>query len=82
MGSPISSLVAEMFFLHFEHSVIILNKDNKSVIFETRYFDDILFTYGNITIIFTVLKELTNSTKQRGNMCTNMYITHLLSIEY
>ena len=80
MGSPISSLVAEMFFLHFEHPVIVHNIDNKSVIFETRYFYDILITYGNITIIFTVLKELTNSTKQRGN--TNMYITHILSFEY
>ena len=80
MGSPISSLVAEILCLYFEHSFIIHNIDNKSVILKTRYFDDILITYGNITIIFTVLKELTNSTKQRGN--TNMYITDLLSIEY
>ena len=81
MGSQISSSEAEIFFsLHFEHSAIIRNIDNKSVIFEPRYFDDILITYGNITIISTVLKELTNSTKQRGN--TNMYITDILSIEY
>ena len=59
MGSPISSLVAELFLLHFEHLVITLNIDNKSIISESRYSADTLITYGNITIIFTILKELT-----------------------
>jgi len=63
MGSPISSLVAELFVLHFEHSVITFNIDNKSVIFESRYIHGILITYGNIRIIFTMLKELTNPIK-------------------
>jgi len=63
MGSPISSLVAEHFLLHFEHSVFTHNIDNKSVILESRYFDDLLIIYGNITIIFTMPKELNNSTK-------------------
>ena len=62
MGSQMPSKVAAFFFPHFEHSLITHNIENKTVIFETRYFDDILITYGNITIIFTVLKELTYST--------------------
>jgi hypothetical protein len=41
MGSPISSLVAGHFFQYFEHLLIKHNIDNKSVLRNILYVDDI-----------------------------------------
>jgi retron-type reverse transcriptase len=45
MGSPISRLIAEIFLQHFENLTIKHHIENKSLIFYTRYVDDILIIY-------------------------------------
>jgi hypothetical protein len=42
MVSPISSSVAEHFLIYFNNSFIIRKINNKSVLFNTRYVDDVL----------------------------------------
>jgi len=44
-GLPTSGSVAENFLQYFEHLVIKYNIDNKSVVFYTQYFDDIVIIY-------------------------------------
>ena len=47
MVSPISSLVAEHFLLYFNNLFVKHNIDNKTVLFNTRYLDDILIIYDH-----------------------------------
>jgi hypothetical protein len=44
-GLSTSGSVAENFLQYFEHLVIKYNIDNKSVVFYTQYFDDIVIIY-------------------------------------
>jgi hypothetical protein len=45
MGSPLSGLVAELFLQYFELHTVKHSLETKSVIFYTRYVDDILIVY-------------------------------------
>ena len=45
MGSPISSIIAEIFIQHLEDAHIKHLLDNRNIIFYTRYADDILIIY-------------------------------------
>jgi hypothetical protein len=45
MGSPISSLVAEIFLEHYEDIHIKQLLDTKNIALYTRYVDDILIIY-------------------------------------
>jgi hypothetical protein len=42
MGSPISSIVSELFLQHFESHIIKHHLENRSLIYNNRYVDDIL----------------------------------------
>ncbi|GFG32294.1 hypothetical protein Cfor_02691, partial [Coptotermes formosanus] len=45
MGSPLSGLVAELFLQYFELHIVKHSLETKSIIFYTRYVDDILIIY-------------------------------------
>ena len=45
MGSPISSLIAEIFLQHYEDANIKQLLDMKSITLYVRYIDDILIIY-------------------------------------
>jgi hypothetical protein len=47
MGSPISSTMAEIFIQHIEDTLIKHLMDSKSIIFYTRYVDDISIIYDS-----------------------------------
>jgi len=46
MGSPISSIIAEIFLQHFEDMHIKLLVDTKNILQYTRYVDDVLIIYN------------------------------------
>jgi hypothetical protein len=46
MGSPISSIIAKIFFQQMEEQYIKL-LDSRNIIFHTRYVDDILIIYDS-----------------------------------
>ncbi|GFG33464.1 hypothetical protein Cfor_03532 [Coptotermes formosanus] len=46
MGSPLSGLVAELFLQYFELHIVKHSLETKSIIFYTRYVDDILIIYN------------------------------------
>jgi hypothetical protein len=47
MGSPISSIMAEIFLQHLEEQCIKQLLDSRNIIFYTRYVDDILIIYDS-----------------------------------
>jgi hypothetical protein len=66
MGSPISSIMAEIFLQHLKEQYIKL-LDSRNTIFYTRYVDDILIIYDSNKIqpklIDTHINQIYNSIK-------------------
>ena len=48
MGSPLSSILSEIFLQHIENSYIEDIKKQVNIIFYSRYVDDILIIYNNV----------------------------------
>ena len=61
MGSPISGIVAEIFLQHFENLLSKHHLENRSLIYYTRYVDDILIIYDTTKIQY-------HQTIQQANM--------------
>jgi hypothetical protein len=67
MGSPISSVMAEIFLQHLEEQNIKQLLDSRNILFYTRYVDDILIIYDSNEIqpklIKTHINQIHNSIK-------------------
>ena len=61
MGSPISSLIAEIFLQHYEDANIKQLLDSKDVAFYTRYVDDILVIFDTTKINSHAINTYTNN---------------------
>jgi len=61
MGSPISSLIAEIFLQHYEDANIKQLLDSKNVAFYTRYVDDILVIFDTTKINPHAINTYTNN---------------------
>ena len=68
MGSPISSLIAEIFLQNYEDANIKQLLDMKSIALYVRYVDDILVTYDttkiNLHAINTYINKIHNNVKK------------------
>jgi len=60
MGSPISNTIAEIFLQHIENTHLIQLLDTKSIIFYTRYVDDIIMIYDTQCINSNTFHEYIN----------------------
>jgi hypothetical protein len=59
MGSPLSSIIAEIFLQHYENTHIKQTLETGHITYYTRYVDDILIIYDtNKTTQETITKEL------------------------
>ena len=67
MGSPISGIIAEIFLLNYEDNHIKQNLDTKSILYYTRYVDDIFIVYDetktNPQTINTQINKIHNNMK-------------------
>ena len=67
MGSPISSLIAEIFLQHYEDANIKQILDMKSIALYVRHVDDILVIYDttkiNLHTINTYINKIHNNIK-------------------
>jgi len=67
MGSPISSIIAEIFLQHYEDANIKQLMDLKSIALYVRYVDDILVIYDttkiNLHTINTYVNKIHNNIK-------------------
>ena len=62
MGSPISGLLADIYFNHFENSYIFNNNPfQKNIIFYKRYVDDIFIIFNGSTRQAELLKNHINT---------------------
>ena len=86
MGSPISGIVAEIFLQHFENLLSKHHLENRSLIYYTRYVDDILIIYDTTKIQYhqtiqqanMLHKNLTfNYTLETNNIINFLYLSIL-----
>ena len=61
MGSPISSIIAEIFLQYYENMFIKHLLESRNIIYYTRYVDDILIIYDRTDIDPDRLTNSTNS---------------------
>jgi len=57
MGSPISSMIAEIFLQNIENTHIKQIMDAKNIIYYTKYVDDILLIYDTKRTNFDIIHE-------------------------
>ncbi|XP_023725557.1 uncharacterized protein LOC111874349 [Cryptotermes secundus] len=66
MGSPLSSLMAEVFLQHFEQRKVKLLLEDKRIIYYNRYVDDIIMIYNRSKITPQYILDQFN--KQNNNL--------------
>jgi hypothetical protein len=71
MGSPISSVMAEIFLKHLEEQYIKQFLDSRNIIFYIRYMDDILIIYDTNKI----KPELTEAYINQIHSCIKLNLT-------
>jgi len=60
IGSPISNTIAEIFLQHIENTCLVQLLDTKSIIFYSRYVDDIIMIYDTQCINSKTFQEYIN----------------------
>jgi hypothetical protein len=63
MGSPLSGIIAEIFLQHWEGQLLKHAMENKSILYYTRYVDDIFIIYNQEKISPILIQEQFNSIK-------------------
>jgi len=85
MGSPISSLIAQIFLQHYDDRSIGQLLDTKSIALYVRYIDDILVIFDttkiNLHIINTYINKINNNIKLIPTVRTVWFRIHKGLIE-